>query len=143
MRYWDSSALVPGVTPEAASRWARSLLRSDAEGVVWATTPVEVHSALARRLRQGALSMEEFRKACRGTEILLASFSQVTLLEPVCERAVRILDVHPLGAAHALQLAAAIVASKERPRSLPFVTLDRRLAEAAEREGFPLITVES
>ena len=86
--------------------------------------------------------MDEFRKARRGAEILLARFSQVTLLEPVCERAVRIQDVHALSAADALQLAAALVASKENPRSLPFVTRDGRLAEAAEREGFPLFTMQ-
>jgi predicted nucleic acid-binding protein len=103
---------------------------------------VEIHSALTRRLREGELRVEGFRKARHRTEGLLAAFSQVSLLEAVCERAVRILDVHPLSAAAALQLAAAIVASKERPRGLPFVTLDGRLAEAAEREGFPVITVE-
>ena len=39
-------------------------------------------------------------------------------------------------AADALQLAAALVATGERPGDLPFVTLDHRLAEAARREGF-------
>jgi predicted nucleic acid-binding protein len=53
--------------------------------------------------------------------------------------ATRLLRVHPLRAADALQLAAAIIAAEDDPRSLPFVTLDDRLALAAEREGFPVV----
>lgn len=44
--------------------------------------------------------------------------------------------LHPLRAADALQLAAALVLSDFEPRTLPFVTLDDRLASAARREGF-------
>jgi predicted nucleic acid-binding protein len=52
----------------------------------------------------------------------------------------RLLRVHPLRAADAFQLAAAISAIEERPSSLWLVTLDRGLAQAAEREGFKVIT---
>ena len=55
------------------------------------------------------------------------------------QTAERLLRVHPLRAADALQLAAAIAAADGDPRSLPFVTLDDRLARAAEREGFPVV----
>jgi predicted nucleic acid-binding protein len=44
--------------------------------------------------------------------------------------------VHPLRAADALQLAAAVVAAEGIPASLSIVTLDERLAAAARREGF-------
>jgi uncharacterized protein len=44
--------------------------------------------------------------------------------------------VHPLRAADALQLAAAVVAAERDPPSLEFVSLDDRLLEAASREGF-------
>jgi hypothetical protein len=60
--------------------------------------------------------------------------------ESVRERAGRLLAVHPLSAADALQLAAALVAVDERPRGFGFVTLDDRLAAAAVREGFALLT---
>ncbi len=51
----------------------------------------------------------------------------------------RLLRTHSLRAADALQLAAARAASEERPDTLPFVTLDERLALAAQREGFAVI----
>jgi uncharacterized protein len=53
----------------------------------------------------------------------------------------RFIRVHPLRAADALQLAAAYQASGQRPASLPFVTLDDRLAEVARKEGFPMIAL--
>jgi hypothetical protein len=51
----------------------------------------------------------------------------------------RLLRVHPLRAADALHLGAALVAAEDNPRTLPFVTLDDELALAAEREGFPVV----
>ncbi len=48
----------------------------------------------------------------------------------------RLLRVHSLRAADALQLAAAIVAAHGEPASLGFVSLDERLCESAQREGF-------
>ncbi len=41
--------------------------------------------------------------------------------------------------ADAFQLAAALVACRFEPGQLPFVCADSRLAEAANREGFPVI----
>lgn len=51
----------------------------------------------------------------------------------------RLLRVHRLRAADAVQIAAAIVAADFQPGSLEFVTLDVRQADAAEREGFRVI----
>lgn len=51
----------------------------------------------------------------------------------------RIVLVYPLRTADALQLGAAIVAADGDPQSLELVTLDRRLADAARREGFPVL----
>ena len=49
------------------------------------------------------------------------------------------METHPLRAADALQVGAALVAAEEFPATLEFVTLDRKLAVAAEREGFRVI----
>ena len=61
------------------------------------------------------------------------------LAEKVRERARGLLEIHPLRAADSLQLAAALIASEENPQSLFFVTLDRRLKDAAEKEGFGVL----
>src|SRR5947208_2695295 len=57
-------------------------------------------------------------------------------VEPLRREAVRAARAYGLPVADACQLAAAITATEGDPRSLPFVTLDERLADAARREGF-------
>jgi hypothetical protein len=73
----------------------------------------------------------------------LREFAEVWLeVEPsglIRENAVRILRVHALRAADALQLAAAFAAAERRPPSLEMVTLDERLAGAARKEGFVVV----
>lgn len=106
----------------------------------WALSPVEVHSALVRRHKDGSLPASVFATARNRAKHFFTAVAQVVVLEQVAERALRVLDLHPLRAADALQLAAALVASRERPQDLSFVTLDEWLAEAAGREGFPLVS---
>ena len=139
MRFWDASAVVPLVVAEEETRPCRNLLSDDAEMVVWVLTPLEVISALTRRLRESSLKLSAFHKAKEQLVLLERAWSEVTSVETVRERARRLLESHSLRAADALQIAAAIVACEDKPQHLPFVTLDNRLALAAEREGFRLL----
>jgi len=54
----------------------------------------------------------------------------------------RLLRVHPLRVADALQLAAALVGCEGNPATLEIVSLDDRLIDAARREGFPVVELE-
>jgi uncharacterized protein len=67
-----------------------------------------------------------------------ASWSEVEPTQRLLSRAERILSVHPLRAADALQLASAIAWSDGDTDGRAFVCLDVRLREAARREGFSL-----
>jgi hypothetical protein len=60
-------------------------------------------------------------------------------LEPLRRLAQRLVRVHPLRAADAFQLAAALVAAEPDPSGVEFVCLDPRLANAASREGFRVV----
>lgn len=143
MRFWDASAVVSLVVREEETDHCRRLLAEDAEILIWYFTPVEVISALARRRRQRSLKLQDFRKAKDQLVLLERAWSEVVTVERVRERAPRLLESHPLHAADALQLAAAIVASDEKPQDLPLVTLDRLLALAAEKEGFKILGIHS
>ena len=55
------------------------------------------------------------------------------------DRSIRLLRVHSIRAADALQLAAASQVSDGLPAPVSFVTLDDRLALAAEREGLAVV----
>lgn len=139
MRFWDSSALVPLLLEEPSSSVARSLLRDDRAIVAWRLSGTEVVSALWRRRRGGEIDEKARLAAEAGLSSLERIWTTVEDAAHVDRRARRLLALHPLRAADALQLAAALVACDERPHALPFVTLDDRLAEAARREGFAVL----
>jgi predicted nucleic acid-binding protein len=141
VKFWDASAVVPLVVLEKETRECLKLLAKDADVVVWFLTPIEVISALSRRLREESLNPVEFNKAKQQLAALEGAWSEVISVERVRERARRLLEIHPLRTADSLQLAAALLTSEERPQGFPFVTLDRRLGDAADKEGFDVIGV--
>jgi hypothetical protein len=138
MRFWDSSAIVHLIVEEAGSAACRRLLRADRAIGVWALSRVEVLSAIWRRVRAGDMEQAGAVLAIRRLDALAAHWIEVDGLDAVRARAERILAVHPVRAADALQLAAALVLSKDRPH-WPFVTGDEQLAGVAELEGFDVI----
>ncbi len=136
MRYWDSSALLPLIVLERSSRTLRQLLREDRDVLTWWASRVEAASALSRLGREGASHGAGLEEAFTRLAALARTWDEVLPTEAVREQAIRILRLHPLRAADALQLAAAVVASEHQPRSLALVTLDDRLRDAGLREGF-------
>jgi predicted nucleic acid-binding protein len=99
-------------------------------------TPVEITSALWRLVREGTLEEPAALAAdVRAHELASASYT-VADVEEVKSLARRLLRVHVLRAADALQLGAAIVWAGGNPNGKTFHTLDTRLATAAQREGF-------
>jgi predicted nucleic acid-binding protein len=139
MTFWDSSAVVPLLMAEAATRSIQGLLRRDASMLVWWATPVECASAISRLEREGSLGPPATTEAFDRLRRLAEGWHEIDPSDLIREAAVRFLRVHPLRAADALQLAAAFVAADRRPSSLAIITLDDRLAAAARKEGFELI----
>jgi predicted nucleic acid-binding protein len=68
--------------------------------------------------------------------MLWRRIKEVSPAEELRDRAMRLLDLHPLSAADALQLAAALDWCGERTAGAGFVCLDQRLRAAATLEGF-------
>ena len=136
MRYWDSSALVSLVVEEQTSSDRKALLMQDPTIVTWWASKIECASALNRLHRDGALTLPALRHVLERLETLAASWTVVNPSEEVRLRSLRLLRVHPLRAADALQLASALTVVEPAVASFPFVSSDTRLAEAAEKEGF-------
>lgn len=136
--FWDSSALVPLLVHEAASRRAHAELRKFLP-VVWWGTPVEIHSAISREHRLGQLSDREVRKALAQLAILVRGTKEILPGDHVRELARKMLDVHDLRAADSLQLAAALVWCQERPATRSFLGADRRLLDAVRAQGFSVV----
>ena len=139
MRFWDTSALVPLVVAEPESARTQRWLREDPAVVVWTLARVELCSALARRRRVEPRAARKLATARREIFAAWERWTEVTAVDVVRRHAERLVETHPLRAADALQLAAALVAAEDRPGSLTFVTLDRQQAAAAEREGFAVL----
>lgn len=139
MRYWDTSALVPLIVDEPTTPALRALLARDHDVVVWMLTSVELLSTLGR-LGRIAPDLEDLLPSVRADVMdLFSSCSAVTHVDKVRRRAERLVGVHPLTAADAMQLGAALVASGDRPDTLDFVTLDTVLSRAAQLEGFRVV----
>jgi uncharacterized protein len=139
VRFWDSSAIVPLLVVESSSAPVLREYERDPEVVAWWATEAECVSALARLEREGSLAAPSMSEALRRLNGLSSAWREVQPVAAVRTTAIRLLRVHPLRTADALQLAAAIVASEDHPATLQFVTLDERLAQAAEREGFAVV----
>jgi len=143
MRFWDASAIVPLLMMEETTKSLQSLVAADPAMLVWWASEVECASTIARLDREGVLDPPAVIEAFDRLNRLADGWHEVDPSDGIRETAVRLLRVHPLRSADALQLAAAFVAAERRPPSLEVVTLDDRLATAARKEGFTLIDVSS
>jgi uncharacterized protein len=139
VRFWDSSAVVAVIFDEPSSPQVRALAEDGTGLGVWWATLIECASAIARRERLGQLDPRDVGAAVATLDGLATGWTEVPPTDRIRDAARRIVSVHDLRAADAFQLAAARAASAEQPVSLPFVTLDDRLAAAARREGFTIL----
>jgi len=139
VRFWDSSAIIPLCLREGSSEKMKVLAKEDQDIVVWWSTRIECVSALSRRVREGVLSADAETKARAILSALAMAWSEVQPTETLRRRAERLLAVHPLRAADAFQLAAALIWVQESPTGRNLVCLDQNLIKAASREGFAIL----
>lgn len=136
--FWDSSALVPLLLSEARSAELSALLRRDAAPTIWWGSPLECQSALHRRRREGSLAAPALTESLARLGHMAEDMDIVAPTNTVRDAAGRALAAHPLRAADALQLAAALVWAGSSTGEA-FVCLDDRLRDAARREGFDVL----
>ena len=139
MRFWDSSALIPLFVDRDDTEPLLSLLREDPQIIVWWSSRVECASAFNLLVREGLIEQADYVQVQQRLDSLAASWIETQPTNKLRQRALRLLRLHPLRAADALQLAAALIASEENPPTLPFICNDLRLREAAAREGFQVL----
>lgn len=142
MKFWDTSAVVSLCVNEPASSTVKSILTRDPSLVVWWATRTECVSALMRQAREGSLSMEGERQACRVLALLANAWTEVQPSETLRGTAERLLAVHALRAADAFQLAAALHWCQRQTTNKELVSFDSRLRDAGHREGFTLLPAE-
>jgi len=140
--FLDSSALVKRYVTETGSAWIRALTDPSARNplIIARITWVEVLSALARRQREGTLTLDDVVQAIGAFRHDLNMQYQVSELDlELAEAAGDLVARHPLRAYDAVQLASALQAQSDLARTatpaLTFLTADDRLLTVAQAEG--------
>lgn len=134
MRFWDASALVPLCVGQPESAVVKALVEDDPGMVVWWGSVIECWSAFARLRRDGVFEADDEDAAWTLLRTLQESWMEILPSEDVRTHAGRLVRLHPVRSADALQLAAALVWAGDPP-SGEIVVYDRRLREAARLEG--------
>jgi hypothetical protein len=140
LRYWDSSGAVALIAEEPGTELVGGFLQQDAGTATWGLTAVEVAAAIERRAREGLRSPGDRRRALglverlggRGTRPRTCWGCGAT--RSPCSPATRCGRPTPVSSAPPGWRPTV------DPKSLPFVTLGWRLAAAAERKGWTVLT---
>jgi len=135
--YLDASALVKRYVAENHSREVSKLLSAEI-AVTSRLSESEIASALARRHREGSLTLPERDRLLAAMQQDLASLYVVEVSPDVSAKACRLLMRHRLRAGDALQLASALMLAGKSNLRIQFVSFDQSLNEAASREGLAL-----
>jgi len=139
MRYWDSSAVISLIAEQPGSSALKPLMEADRAMTLWWGTPVEVASGLCRLRRENAIDEETLARLLNRAQQMSGEADATGPSEPLREEAIRLIKVHDLRAGDALQLAAALACADHKPSGMGFVCLDKRLRNAAAKEGFTVL----
>jgi uncharacterized protein len=149
LHYLDTSALVKRYVAEQGSAWVEALAASEPVAVS-SLAAVELASALARRTREGDLTLEERDSIFRSFIEDARQYVMLAVTKPMTEDTATILLTSPasipLRALDALHLAAARVAfASARRRGVAtgsFITADRTLTQAVTWAGLTAVNPE-
>jgi predicted nucleic acid-binding protein len=141
--YFDTSALIKRYVEEPGRRAVLQLLRRHA-CVTSAVLPVEIQSALRRRVSDGTLDAAGLSVILKRVAADRAYWTLVEVAEEVLSAAESLAVAHPLRALDAIHLASAqVLAGRMAPTTIPFVSADVRQTAAASALGMTVRLIES
>lgn len=135
----DTSAFAKRYIPEVGSTWVQSWIEAKAGHliVISGLSTVEFVSLLARRHREGTVSLADFNRL-RNDFLFHASrqYRVMALTPNLLAEARQLIAKHPLRALDAIQLASALASAKAIGIPPIFVSADQKLLTIAAAEGF-------
>lgn len=141
--YFDTSALIKRYVEERGRREVLQLLRKN-DCVVSAVLPVEVRSALRRRVSEGALDENRIATILRRFTADRAFWTVIEVSGEVLAVAETLSAAHPLRALDAIHVASAqLFATRISPSEFIFVSADIRQTTAAAALGMTTRHIES
>lgn len=138
MIFFDSSALLPLFVDEERSAAMQDIVKDDSPVVIWWGSTIECFSAIARLRRERILDSKQEQEIRRRLLEVKRHWTEILPGNDLKALAHQLLLLHPLSAADAMQLAAALVWADKLPAGHRFACLDARLIEAAGKEGFEI-----
>lgn len=143
MTYADSSVIVKRYYDEPGSDWVRERWTQSERVFTSRVAYAEVHAALARKHRDGGLSMTLFRRSASAFEAEWSAYDHV-LVDPATLAGVRrLVRRYPLRGYDAIHLAAALWLRGEIGDPLEFWVSDERLERAARVERLTVVNPEA
>jgi len=136
--YFDASALAKRYVAETKSRTVNRLLL-DGIAVTSRLSESEIASALARRQREGDLTLKERDQLLTIMRRDLASLYVVEISPDLSGLACDLLMRHQLPAGDAFHLASALVLKTRFDLKVRFIAFDETLNGAATREGLEIL----
>lgn len=140
--FLDSSALAKRYLPELGSDWICQILSPSAgnEATVSRITPVEVTSAVVRRMRGGSLTQDQADSILsQFKEDVVSEFVTLEITPAVLDEAIGLVVKHRLRAYDSVQLATACELKRQMSglelADFRFVSADSELNSAAASEG--------
>lgn len=140
LAYFDTSALVKHYVREAGSSRVRALLVSY-EFLSSAITPVELHSALQRRHRQGDITQTNYDSVVVRIASDRSYWQLVGLVPQVLTKAEELVATQNLRTLDAIHLASALIIQDSLRTSIPFVSADARQLTAAQSYNLRTIAI--
>jgi predicted nucleic acid-binding protein len=140
--YADSSVIVKRYYAEPGSEWVRQRWLADERVFTSRVAYAEVHAALARKRRDGELSLVPFRRSATAFEAEWPAYDQVLVDRTTLMEVGRLVRVHPLRGYDAIHLAAALWVNGQLGDPLEFWVSDDRLEAAARRERLTVVNPE-
>jgi len=133
--YFDTSALVKRYIDEAGRREVLQLLRQH-DCVTSAVLPVELRSALRRRVSEGTLDASRLPEILKRVTADRAYWTLVEIGADVLVAAETLVATHPIRTLDAIHVASArLFAARVSTPELVFVSADKRQTDAAAAIG--------
>jgi predicted nucleic acid-binding protein len=132
--YADSSVIVKRYYEEPGTQQVRERWTGANRVFTSRVSYAEVHAALARKRRDGGLSVVAYRAASAAFEAEWPAYDQVHVDVATLADVRRLVQRYPLRGFDAIHLAAALWLRKELGRQVEFWAADDRLEAAAKRE---------
>ena len=143
MNYLDSSALIKRFVAEKGSERVHKMIEKEGPIATAKIAYVEVHSGLARKKREGALSAGRHAFICRQVELDWNSYVRMDLTDEVLTLARELFQRHPLRAFDAIHLASALILKASLAEQVVFAGADERQLRAAAREQLDALNIDT